>query len=72
VEPAALALAMNAPEEAPMRGFEGYMRLVNRNPKTVRTVLINGRVAVENGEPLEALGRQRGFGRVLRAQDRPA
>jgi hypothetical protein len=30
-------------------------------------VLINGRVAVEDGRPVAALGRERGFGRLLRA-----
>jgi hypothetical protein len=37
----------------------------------VETVLINGRLAVHGGAPVPELGRQRGFGRVLRVEPEP-
>jgi N-acyl-D-aspartate/D-glutamate deacylase len=54
-------------EEAEMEGFRGLRRLVRRNPQAVRAVFVNGRRAVENGVPRPELGREPGFGRLLRA-----
>jgi hypothetical protein len=42
--------------------------MVRRNDRAVRAVFVGGRLAVEGGKPLPALGQERGFGRVLRAK----
>jgi N-acyl-D-aspartate/D-glutamate deacylase len=67
VDPAGLDGALEEVQEAPMEGFQGYRRLVRRNDRAVRAVLIGGRVAVACGTPVPELGRERGFGRLLRA-----
>jgi hypothetical protein len=54
-----------------MDGFGDLMRMVNRSDGVVDTVLVNGRVAFENGAPVPALGRECGFGTFLPA-DGPA
>ncbi|MEE3157616.1 MAG: N-acyl-D-glutamate amidohydrolase, partial [Pseudomonadota bacterium] len=51
---------------ADMEGFN-MERMVNRNPGIVRNVLINGKMAVEDGEPVAQLGQARGYGKFLRA-----
>ncbi|MHB8416446.1 MAG: hypothetical protein ACYDCL_00110 [Myxococcales bacterium] len=49
-----------------LAGSKGaFTRMVRRNGRAVRAALVSGKVAVEGGAPLPALGR--GFGRVLRA-----
>jgi N-acyl-D-aspartate/D-glutamate deacylase len=53
-------------ESAPLDALGGVARLVNDDGGAVRDVLVNGRFAVRNGAPSEALGRDR-LGRVLRA-----
>ncbi|MGF1508064.1 MAG: amidohydrolase family protein [Myxococcota bacterium] len=53
--------------EAEMEGFDGLRRLVRRNDRAVRAVLIRGRRAVENGQPCPELGRRPDFGQVLKA-----
>ena len=70
VDPHHLDEAMDAPEEAPMESFGGFPRLVNRNPGAVPAVLINGKLAAQEGQPTATLGHETGFGRVLRAKDR--
>jgi N-acyl-D-aspartate/D-glutamate deacylase len=67
VDPDGLTNDLDEVAEAPMEGFNGYRRLVRRNDQAVRAVLINGRLAVEGGKPMAALGREHGFGRFLRA-----
>lgn len=69
VRPEALDDTLDATEEAEMEGFHGLRRLVRRNPRAVPGVWVNGRRTVVDGEVLPAVGRERGFGRVLRAQD---
>lgn len=67
VNPEGLDAKLDAVEEAPMEEFGGFMRLVRRNDAAVKAVLISGREAVRDGHVVPALGRERGFGRVLRA-----
>jgi N-acyl-D-aspartate/D-glutamate deacylase len=67
VDPAGLTEELESVAEVAMEGFDGYARLVRRNDRAVRAVLINGRLAVEGGQPVSALGRERGFGSLLRA-----
>jgi N-acyl-D-aspartate/D-glutamate deacylase len=69
VDPELLGPAIDETTEAKMSCFGDLPRLVNQNGGAVRSVIISGREAVRDGVPVEALGRERGFGRVLRARD---
>src|SRR5262249_2684724 len=66
LDPAGLTEEVDAAVEAEMKETGGFIRLVRRNDGAVRRVLVNGRTAVAGGKPVEAVGRERGFGRVLR------
>ncbi|HVE82008.1 MAG TPA: amidohydrolase family protein [Myxococcales bacterium] len=68
LDPDRLAGELDRPAEKPMENFDGLVRLVSPNCGAVRTVLINGKPAVWEGEISPALGRERGFGTVLRAR----
>jgi N-acyl-D-aspartate/D-glutamate deacylase len=67
IDPTGLDGSVDAAEEAPMENFGGLQRMVRRNQRAVRAVLVGGRLAVEEGKPRPELGQERGFGRVLRA-----
>lgn len=67
IDPAKLDAAEQI-AEAPMEKMGGYVRLVRRNDETVPCVVVNGRVAVEKGALAPGVGRERGFGRLLRAK----
>jgi N-acyl-D-aspartate/D-glutamate deacylase len=45
----------------------GLQRLVNRNPGIVETVLINGKLAVEDGDVVPDLGKNMGYGAFIPA-----
>ncbi|PSF12683.1 N-acyl-D-amino-acid deacylase family protein [Marinobacter shengliensis] len=49
-----------------MENFD-LQRLVNRNPGIVKTVLINGKLAVDDEQLAPALGREMGYGRFIAA-----
>jgi len=66
VDPTGLTDEVDEIHEAPMTGFPGLQRLVRRNDDAVRAVLIGGRIAWRGGEASPALGKERGFGSVLR------
>ena len=66
VDPEGLTDELDQTTEAPMAFFGGYRRLVRRNDAAVRAVVVNGRVAVDQGEPVAEVGREPGFGTVLR------
>ncbi|HEX5752356.1 MAG TPA: amidohydrolase family protein [Archangium sp.] len=68
LDPERLGEGLDVPQESSMEGFDGFVRLVNQNGGAVETVLINGRLAVDGGAATPALGKERGFGRVLRVQ----
>jgi N-acyl-D-aspartate/D-glutamate deacylase len=68
VDPAHLDHEVDEIVEAPMPAFGDQRRLVRRNPRAVPAVLVNGRLAVENGEVLPEVGTQRGFGAFLKAR----
>jgi N-acyl-D-aspartate/D-glutamate deacylase len=68
VDPEALDDRVEALHEAPMSEFGALARLVRRNDAAVRGVLINGRIAYTDAAPVAALGREPGFGQVLRAR----
>jgi len=69
VDPEALD-EVEAIHEAPMPDFDNLPRLVRRNDAAIRRVLINGRVAWTDANPVTALGREPGFGQLLRARHR--
>jgi len=52
---------------AEMENFD-LQRLVNRNPGLVEHVFINGKIAVDNEQVVEALGHEQGYGRFLPAR----
>jgi N-acyl-D-aspartate/D-glutamate deacylase len=66
IDPAGLNDDVDRIHEADIEGFAGLRRLVRRNDDAVRAVLVGGRLAVRDGEPLDVLGRER-LGAVLRA-----
>jgi N-acyl-D-aspartate/D-glutamate deacylase len=66
IDPEELGAELDAVTEEEIPGF-GLRRLVRRNDRAVRAVLINGRPALRDGALSGELGRSRGFGRVLRA-----
>lgn len=68
VDPEGLTDAVEQAHEAPMENFGGLVRMVRRNADAVRGVWVNGRRAVKDGEVLPEVGRERGFGRLLRAR----
>ncbi|WP_199458077.1 MULTISPECIES: hypothetical protein [unclassified Marinobacter] len=43
-------------------------RLVNRNPGIVKTVLINGKLAVDDEQLVPEFGREMGYGRFIPAR----
>jgi N-acyl-D-glutamate deacylase len=67
LDPEALDGRLDAYHEAPMDGFGGLVRMVNRSDGIVRSVLVNGRVAFDGARCDPALGHARGFGRFLPA-----
>jgi N-acyl-D-aspartate/D-glutamate deacylase len=68
VDPAQLDDRLEVAHEATALGYGAYSRLVRRNDDAVRAVLVGGQVAAERGVLAPAVGKQRGFGRVLRAR----
>ncbi|MEO6573011.1 MAG: hypothetical protein ABIP89_04170, partial [Polyangiaceae bacterium] len=67
IDPCLLGEVLDGAVESPMLAFGGMMRMVNENGGAVTSVVIRGREAVRGALPVEELGRERGFGRVLRA-----
>jgi N-acyl-D-glutamate deacylase len=70
VDPEALDARLDAYHEAPMQGFGGLVRMVNRSDGAVQAVLVNGRTAMKDGAFDPTFGKERGFGRFLRAGER--
>ena len=67
IDPTKLDGRIEEAHEEEMEGFGGLRRLVRRNDETVNVVLVNGKLAVLDGEPTGVLGKEAGFGQVLRA-----
>ena len=67
LNPEKLDESLEEAHEEPMEGFGGLRRLVRRNNETIDAVIINGKIAVEHGEPSARLGQEKGMGQVLRA-----
>ncbi|MGE0706828.1 MAG: amidohydrolase family protein [Planctomycetota bacterium] len=66
IDPRGLDGELDRVHEEPLEAF-GLSRLVQRNDAAVDAVLINGRVAARAGVPAPDLGREAGYGRLLRA-----
>ncbi len=66
IDPAKLDDRLDVMHEAPMPGLPEFKRLVRRNDDAVPYVFINGRIAWQEGQKGEELGRSTGFGTVLR------
>jgi N-acyl-D-aspartate/D-glutamate deacylase len=66
VDPEALDDDLDRAFEAPMECFAGFSRMVRRNDRAVKLVLIGGETAFADGKPSPALG-QKKLGRVLKA-----
>ncbi|MDF3821048.1 amidohydrolase family protein [Leptospira sp. 96542] len=54
--------------EAPMPFMQDFKRWVRRNDETIKKVYINGKLAVDNGKPVETLGKESGYGKFLESQ----
>ena len=67
LDPQALSEGESQIEEVAMPAFGGLRRMVNREPGVVQAVVVGGRLALRHDQPDAALGRERGFGVVLRA-----
>jgi N-acyl-D-glutamate deacylase len=67
VDPEALDERLDAYHEANMEGFGDLTRMVNRSDGVVSTVLVNGRIAFEDGRVSADLGTKLGYGSFLRA-----
>jgi len=68
VDPAQLDERLEVAHEATVDGYGAYSRLVRRNDDAVRAVIVGGQLAAERGVFAPGVGKQRGFGRVLRAR----
>lgn len=69
VDPTTLDTRLDEMTEDDMVGMPGLRRLVRRHDECVSTVVIGGRVAWHDGSYAEGFGDQKGYGRVLRAED---
>ncbi|MFO0563565.1 MAG: amidohydrolase family protein [Polyangiales bacterium] len=70
VDPEHLDETLLQTHEEAIPEFGGYTRMVRRNNAAVPMVMVNGRVAVRDGEVRSEVGRERGFGRFLGANER--
>jgi N-acyl-D-aspartate/D-glutamate deacylase len=68
VDPEGLTADLEDVHEAPLEGFGNFVRLVRNSDRATRAVVVGGRVAAERGVLRPAVGRERGFGTVIRAR----
>lgn len=66
VDPDGLDERLDVVHEEPVAAFGGLRRLVRRSEGAVRATIVGGRCAWRDGRPHPLLGRERGFGRLLR------
>ncbi len=66
IDPEALDDDLDRAVEAPMECFRGFSRMVRRNDRAVKLVMVGGRVAFSNGAEAGVLGVEK-LGTVLRA-----
>ena len=67
IDPSALDESLASYQEAPMEAFGGLQRMVNRG-NAVDAVVINGRIAYQQGVFASDLGQARGYGAFLRSR----
>jgi N-acyl-D-aspartate/D-glutamate deacylase len=67
IDPEALDDRLSVYHEAPMEGFGDLVRMVNRSDGTVDLVMVNGRIAFENGAFDPTFGKSLGYGQFLPA-----
>jgi N-acyl-D-aspartate/D-glutamate deacylase len=67
IDPNALDARLDAYHEAPMEGFDGLMRMVNRSEGTASAVFVGGKLAARDGRICET-----GFGQFLPAGEKVA
>lgn len=65
VRPEGLDEKLEEDVEAEIPEFKNFVRLVRRNDKAIRAVIVNGKIAVEDGQPKKELGKESGFGTFL-------
>jgi N-acyl-D-aspartate/D-glutamate deacylase len=70
VDPEHLDETLLQTHEEAIPEFGGYTRMVRRNDAAVPMVMVNGRIAVRDGQLRPEVGRERGFGRFLGANER--
>jgi len=68
IDPKQLTQQLDAYHEAPMEGFDGLERMVNRHEGLVTQVFINGKLAFDEESFPEDLGKERHYGQFLRSQ----
>jgi N-acyl-D-aspartate/D-glutamate deacylase len=54
--------------EAKIPEFNNFVRLVRRNDKAIQAVIVNGKIAVEDGIPSKELGIEKGYGTFLECE----
>ena len=67
IDPAGFNQDLEQVQWGEMENFD-LQRLVNRNPGIVKTVLINGRLAVDDEEFSPSFGREMGYGQFIPAR----
>jgi N-acyl-D-aspartate/D-glutamate deacylase len=67
LDPEHLDASLEDYQEAKVEQFGGLSRMVNRNARTVRTVMVGGEIVFTEDRPAEMLGHKR-FGRFLPAR----
>lgn len=65
IDPTKLDDSLGKDVEAPMPFMENFHRWVRRNDDTIKKVFISGKLAVDQGKPVKALGKEKGYGRFL-------
>ena len=70
IDPEGLDDSVDDVVEAPMPGVPTLQRLVNRNDRAVRAVMVNGRVAWNGTEVVDGFGAGPGYGSLLRRRSR--
>ncbi len=68
IDPNGLTTELEDVHEAPLEGFGDFVRLVRRSDRATRAVVVGGRVAAERGKLRPEVGRELGFGTVVRAR----
>ncbi|MBS1730532.1 MAG: amidohydrolase family protein [Bacteroidetes bacterium] len=66
LDPLYLSSVVDEITTAPIEEFNGFIRLVNRNPKTVSYVMVQGKTIFYDDEFVDGYGKTKKFGRFLK------